>query len=101
MSHINEEHNSEVLSHSERWPLKIGQHAHISRLVILLTDESPVSCLGSLVASSGRVDNEVDKRIIQASQAIGALRKSVCLDPLYCMWRPGTPYAEICMQYLQ
>ena len=89
------------LSHSEQWPLKIVQHAHLPRLVIPPTNASPVFCLESLVASSGRADNEVDKRIAQAFQAFGALQKSVCLDnPLYCMWIPGTPYVEICMQYV-
>ena len=72
------------LSHSERCPLKIVQHAHISRLVILLMDASSVSCLGSLVASSGRVYNEVGKHITQASQIIGALQKSVGLDNCVC-----------------
>ncbi len=33
--------------------------------------------LGSLVASSGRVDVDVDKRVAQASRAFGALRKAV------------------------
>ena len=58
------------LSHSEQWPLKIAQHAHISRLVIPPTNASPVFAYGSLVASLGRVDNELDKRITQAFQAI-------------------------------
>ena len=60
-----------------------------------------VNFLGSLVASSGRVDNEVGKHITQAFQAFGVLQKSVCLDnPLYCMWRPGTPYTEICSSFI-
>ena len=58
-------------------------------------------CLGSLAASLDRVDNEVDKRITQTFQAFGALQKSVYVDnTLYPMWRPGTPYTKICMQYV-
>ena len=109
MSHINEEHNMMCdgewcveLSHSEQWPLKVAQHAHISRLVIPPMDASLVflprvpSCFIRY-----RVDNAVDKRITQASQAIGVLQKSVCLDnPLYCMWRLGPPHAEICSSFI-
>ena len=36
--------------------------------------------LGSVIAASGRIDNEVEKRIAQASRAFGALRKAVFLD---------------------
>ena len=36
--------------------------------------------LGSIIAASGRMDSDVDKRITQASKAFGALRKSVFLD---------------------
>jgi hypothetical protein len=36
--------------------------------------------LGSLVASSGRVDSEIDKRIACASKAFGALRRAVFKD---------------------
>ena len=36
--------------------------------------------LGSLIADSGRMDVDVDRRVAQASKAFGALRKSVFLD---------------------
>ena len=36
--------------------------------------------LGSLVASSGRIDTEVDRRITNASKAFGALRRAVFFD---------------------
>ena len=36
--------------------------------------------LGSVIAESGRVDTEVDKRIAQASRPFGALRKAVFTD---------------------
>ena len=36
--------------------------------------------LGSLIAASGRMDMEVEKRIAQASRAFGALRKAVFLE---------------------
>ena len=36
--------------------------------------------LGSVIAASGRMDPDIDKRITQASKAFGALRKSVFLD---------------------
>ena len=36
--------------------------------------------LGSLIAASGRMDREVEKRIAQASMAFGALRKAVFLE---------------------
>ncbi len=38
------------------------------------------SYLGSLIASSGRMDVDVDRRVAQASKAFGALRKAVFLD---------------------
>ena len=38
------------------------------------------SYLGFLVASSGRIDCEVDKRIADASKAFGALRHAVFKD---------------------
>ena len=41
-------------------------------------DEFPY--LGTLIASSGRMDVDVDKRVAQASKAFGALRKAVFLD---------------------
>ena len=41
-------------------------------------DEFPY--LGSLIASSGRMDVDVDKRVAQASKVFGALRKAVFLD---------------------
>ena len=36
--------------------------------------------LGSMIADSGRMDIDVEKRIAQASRAFGALRKAVFLD---------------------
>ena len=36
--------------------------------------------LGSVIAGSGRMDVDVDRRVEQASKAIGALRKAVFLD---------------------
>ena len=36
--------------------------------------------LGSQIAASGRMDGDVERRIVQASKAFGALRKSVFLD---------------------
>ena len=36
--------------------------------------------LGSVIAASGRIDSEVERRIAQASRAFGALRKAVFLD---------------------
>ena len=36
--------------------------------------------LGSEIASSGRMDSDVERRITQASKAFGALRKSVFMD---------------------
>ena len=36
--------------------------------------------LGSLIERSGRMDAEVDRRVAQASKAIGALRKSVFME---------------------
>ena len=36
--------------------------------------------LGSVVASSGRVDADIDRRIAQASRAIGALKRAVFQD---------------------
>ena len=36
--------------------------------------------LGSLIADSGRMDVDVDRRVAQASKAFGALRKSVFLE---------------------
>ena len=36
--------------------------------------------LGSLIADSGRMDVDVDRRVAQASKAFGALRKSVFMD---------------------
>ena len=57
---------------------------HINNIVIESVTE--FLYLGSLVASSGRVDTEVDKRIAQASKAFGALRKAVFSD--------GTLYVE-------
>ena len=36
--------------------------------------------LGSVVAASGKIDADVDRRITQTSSAFGALRKSVFLD---------------------
>ena len=36
--------------------------------------------LGSLIADSGRMDMDVDRRVAQASKAFGALRKSVFMD---------------------
>ena len=107
MSHINEVYNSEVWSwvtlSSGHWRL-YNMHASLvwsfhQRMQVQFSFFTFL--LGSLVASSGRVDNAVDKCIAQTSQAIGALQKSVCLDnPLYCMWRPGTPYAEICSSFI-
>ena len=51
---------------------------HVNNTVIESVTEFPY--LGSLVASSGRVDTEVEKRIAQASRAFGALRKPVFSD---------------------
>ena len=45
---------------------------------ICSVDEFPY--LGSLIAASGRMDGDVDRRIAQASQAFGALRKAVFMD---------------------
>jgi len=36
--------------------------------------------LGSQIAASGRMDNDVEKRVTQASKAFGALRRAVFLD---------------------
>ena len=36
--------------------------------------------LGSLIAESGRIDADVERRVSQASRAFGALRKAVFLD---------------------
>ena len=36
--------------------------------------------LSSVIASSGRMDPDVDKQIAQASKAFGALRKAVFMD---------------------
>ena len=41
-------------------------------------DEFPY--LGSVVASSGRMDVDVDKQLAQASKVFGALRKAVFMD---------------------
>ena len=51
---------------------------HVNNTVIESVTEFPY--LGSLVASSGRVDTEVEKRIVQASRAFGALHKPVFSD---------------------
>ena len=45
---------------------------------ICSVDEFPY--LGSLIAASGRMDGDVDRRIAQASRAFGALRKAVFMD---------------------
>ena len=42
---------------------------------ICFVDEFPY--LGSMIASSGRIDADVDNRIAKASRAFGALRKAV------------------------
>ena len=57
---------------------------HINNMVIEFV--TVFLYLGSIAASSGRVDTEVDKRIAQASKAFGALRKAVFSD--------GTLYVE-------
>ena len=38
------------------------------------------SYLGSVITSSGQMTVEVDKKVVQASRAFGALRKSVFID---------------------
>ena len=38
--------------------------------------------LGSLMARSGRMDMDIDRRVTQASKACGALRKAVFMDRL-------------------
>ena len=38
------------------------------------------SYLGSIVVNSGRMDGNINRRVAQASQAFGALRKSIFLD---------------------
>ena len=60
---------------------------------IIVEDQSPLSVgsetiesvkefpyLGSVVASSGRVDADIDRRIAQASRAFGALKRAVFKD---------------------
>ena len=42
-----------------------------------ITSVNEFSYLGSVVAASGRMDADVEKRIAQASRAFGALRKAV------------------------
>ena len=53
-------------------------------------DEFPY--LGSLIASSGRMDVDVDKRVAQASKAFGALRKAVFLDRNLSLSTKRRPY---------
>ena len=45
-----------------------------------ITSVNEFSYLGSVVADSGRMDADVEKRIAQASRAFGALRKAVFSD---------------------
>ena len=53
-------------------------------------DEFPY--LGSLIASSGRMDVDVDKRVAQASKVFGALRKAVFLDRNLSLSTKRRPY---------
>ena len=45
---------------------------------VVAVDDFPY--LGSIIAGSGRMDVDVDRRVAQASKAFGALRKAVFLD---------------------
>ena len=45
-----------------------------------IEDIEEIPYLASLIAASGRMDREVEKRIAQASRAFGALRKAVFLE---------------------
>ena len=45
---------------------------------VVTVDDFPY--LGSVIAGSGRLDVDVDRRVAQASKAFGALRKAVFLD---------------------
>ena len=62
-----------LVEESDKLPIAISGGGSISAV-----DEFPY--LGSTVASLGRMDVDVDKRITQASKAFGALRKAVFLD---------------------
>ena len=58
--------------------------------------------LGSLIADSGRMDVDVDRRVAQASKAFGALRKSVFLDKslsLVTKWRLYNAYVLSVLLY--
>ena len=71
---------------------------HINNIVIESVTE--FLYLESIVAVSGRVDTEVDKRIAEASKAFGALHKAVFQMAL-CMWRPkeGCTRHVCCLYY--
>ena len=44
-----------------------------------------IQYLGSLIATTGRMDVDVDRRLAQASKAFGALRKAVFMDRNLCL----------------
>ena len=51
-----------------------------------------ISYLGSIIAGSGRMDVDVDRRVAQASKAFGALRKAVFLDKNLSLRTKRKPY---------
>ena len=56
----------------------LGKFYHVAVCVCVCVCEFPY--LGLLIASSGRMDVDVDRKVAQASKAFGALRKAVFPD---------------------
>ena len=55
--------------------------------------------LGSLIASSGRIDSEVQQRVAKAQRAFRALRKAVFLDKNLRLSTNRMIYMPACCQY--
>ena len=62
-----------VVEEEDKAPIVIDKNSVVDHV-----DEFPY--IGSVIQSSGRMDADVEKRIILASKAFSALRKSVFID---------------------
>ena len=75
-----------TVSSSKTKHMVMGRLAEDSDREPIYVDGSRFECvkefpyLGSLIADSGRMDVDIERRISQASKAFGALRKAVFLD---------------------
>ena len=63
--------------------LVVGHEVQDLEMLPMTVDGGSIECvkefqyLGSIIAADGRIDAEVDKRLANASKALGALRKAV------------------------